>query len=231
MFPGNKMKAVTFSYDDGITQDRRLVEMFNRYGLKGTFNLNTAVLDGGLAWTHPCGVPIYHLTEEQAKELYVGHEVACHALHHEDLTKMSAEAVADNMRQDMANIERIFGQKAYGMAYPGGFFNDTAQEGLRQAGIQYARTVISSRSFEPQQDLLRFEPTCYHVKDKEVLFELARDFIALKPDSPKIFYIWGHSYEFDVFGDWDEFESFCQLISGHDDMFYGTNAQVLLGAQ
>ena len=36
-------KAVTFSYDDGIEQDRRLVEIFNRYGMKCTFNLNTGI--------------------------------------------------------------------------------------------------------------------------------------------------------------------------------------------
>ena len=29
MFDG-KMKAVTFSYDDGVTQDRRLIEVFNK---------------------------------------------------------------------------------------------------------------------------------------------------------------------------------------------------------
>ncbi len=31
-----KMKAVTFSYDDGVTQDIRLIDMFNKYGLKAT---------------------------------------------------------------------------------------------------------------------------------------------------------------------------------------------------
>lgn len=51
MFQG-KMKAITFSYDDGVTQDRRLVELFNRYGVKGTFNLNSELLgrDGELRW-------------------------------------------------------------------------------------------------------------------------------------------------------------------------------------
>lgn len=36
-----KRKAVTFSYDDGVTQDIRLIEMLNRYNLKCTFNLNS----------------------------------------------------------------------------------------------------------------------------------------------------------------------------------------------
>ena len=38
-FPGGKTRALTFSYDDGISQDMRLVQLFNLYGLKGTFNL------------------------------------------------------------------------------------------------------------------------------------------------------------------------------------------------
>ena len=32
MFNG-KMKAVTFSYDDGVTQDRRLIDLFNKFNL------------------------------------------------------------------------------------------------------------------------------------------------------------------------------------------------------
>ncbi len=40
MFNG-KRKAVTFSYDDGVTQDIRLIELFDKYNLKCTFNLNS----------------------------------------------------------------------------------------------------------------------------------------------------------------------------------------------
>ena len=43
MFNG-KMKAVTFSYDDGVTQDIRLIELLNKYNLKATFNLNSELL-------------------------------------------------------------------------------------------------------------------------------------------------------------------------------------------
>ena len=39
-----KKKAVTFSFDDGVTQDIRLIEILNRYGLRGTFNLNSELL-------------------------------------------------------------------------------------------------------------------------------------------------------------------------------------------
>ena len=39
-FPGGKAKALTMSYDDGKVQDRRLIDICNKYGIKGTFNLN-----------------------------------------------------------------------------------------------------------------------------------------------------------------------------------------------
>ena len=38
MFNG-KNKAITFSYDDGVMQDIRLIEIFNKYNLKATFNI------------------------------------------------------------------------------------------------------------------------------------------------------------------------------------------------
>ena len=50
-----KKKAVTFSYDDGVTQDRRLVEMMNTYGVKGTFNLNSGMQSYANVWEHSQG--------------------------------------------------------------------------------------------------------------------------------------------------------------------------------
>ena len=38
-----KKKAITFSFDDGVRQDVRLIEILNRYNLKATFNLNSEV--------------------------------------------------------------------------------------------------------------------------------------------------------------------------------------------
>ena len=38
-----KQKVLTLSYDDGIVQDIRLIEIMNKYGLKGTFNINTGL--------------------------------------------------------------------------------------------------------------------------------------------------------------------------------------------
>ena len=61
------------------------------------------------------------------------------------------------------------------------------------------------------------------------MMELGKKFVELKPERPQIFYIWGHSYEMDYEGDyWIKLEEFFKLISGRNDIFYGTNKEVLL---
>lgn len=37
-FPGGLRKAVTFSFDDGVRQDLRLMDLFRSHGIKATFN-------------------------------------------------------------------------------------------------------------------------------------------------------------------------------------------------
>lgn len=220
-----KMKAVTFSYDDGIEQDKRLVELFNNYRLKCTFNLNTGIQSPESCWENG-DVHVNRMKQEGLAELYKGHEIATHGLTHASLTELDAEGVIAEMKTDIDNIAAIYGVKPVGMAYAYGTYNDAVVEQLRGLGIKYARTVEATHSFELQTDLLRFKATCHH-NDAE-LFRLAEEFLALKPEKPAVFYVWGHSYEFDVDKTWDGIEKLCKMLSGKDDIFYGTNREVLL---
>ncbi len=62
-----------------------------------------------------------------------------------------------------------------------------------------------------------------------MLYNMGKKFLELKTDEPKVFYIWGHSFEFDIYPKrWDLFEEFCEMISNRSDIFYGTNREVLL---
>ena len=56
-FPGGKHKVLTMSYDDGRLEDRRLVELFNRYGIRGTFNLNGGLPRPVVGDTHDFAMP------------------------------------------------------------------------------------------------------------------------------------------------------------------------------
>lgn len=220
------MKAVTFSYDDGVEQDLRLIEILNKYSLKCTFNLNTGLDYNHGTWRYNDKFDVHRLNLNEQKDVYKGHEIAVHGKKHLCLTELDEKELHDELADDVDAIQNIFGRKPVGMAYAYGAYNDMAIEKLKSLGIMYGRTVKSSYNFDIQTDLMQFSPTCHH--DDEKLFELAEKFICAKPDSPQIFYIWGHSYEFDGKNNWDRFERFCSIISGRDDVFYGTNSQVLL---
>ena len=224
-----KWKALTFSYDDGVLQDKRLLDIFNKYNLKRTFNLNSELLgkEGNLIlegkWVNhtkvaPCDV----------RMLYEGHEVAVHTLTHPNLCKFAEEDIVREVEQDRLNLSKLIEEEVYGMAYPLGRVNDYVAGIVEQrTEMKYARTIKSTYSFDVQDNLYQFNPTVYHMEwDK--MFALGEEFLELKVEKPQIYYIWGHSYEFDLHNTWDKFEEFCRMMSGRDDIFYGTNRQVLL---
>ena len=223
MFPGNKLKAFTLSYDDGVTQDIRFVVLLKKYGLKCTFNLNSKIQSPDSNWMIG-DKKISRMDAKGLKELYCGHEIACHGETHADLVKLTKEELLTEMEEDRKCLAARFGTRPVGMAYPFGTYNASVAESLREMGFAYGRTILNSYSFDIPDDLLTYAPTCHH-GDKD-LFSLAEKFIALCPDRPQLFYVWGHTYEFDVADSWDRLEDFFRLISGHDDIFYGTNREV-----
>jgi peptidoglycan-N-acetylglucosamine deacetylase len=225
MWKNKYHKAVTFSFDDGITQDIRLVQLLNKYHLKGTFNINTGLAKRGL--TFPIDhVTVDHLNLHECIDLYQGHEVAIHSVTHPDLTKLSNVDINDELSEDRLVIQKTFGYTPVGMAYPYGTFNDHVVDVIKSLGIQYARTVISTYDFKIQTDLLRFKPTIHQGDPK--IFELIDAFLSSDSSDDQLLYIWGHSYEFDVDQSWERFESICLKLSDIDFIYYGTNQDVLL---
>lgn len=217
-----KKKAITFSFDDGVRQDIRLIEIFNRYNLKATFNLNSGRL--GLDNT---------VSPEDVKHIYQAHEVAAHTLTHSRLPDISDNSeVIRQVEQDRIALSELVGYEVCGMSYPGGNKNNderTAKLIREHTGIKYARIWETNHSFNLQKDLYRFSGTADVYNEADKLLELADKFLRLQTDLPSIFYLWGHAYEFDYDpASWKRFEELCAFISGKPDIFYGTNREVLL---
>ena len=105
MFNG-KMKAVTFSYDDCTVQDVRLVNLFNKYNLKCTFNINSELLGrkGNLVLEGKT-VNWSKVDKSDVKRIYQGHEVAAHTLTHpflpniEDEREVLCQVEEDNLNE------------------------------------------------------------------------------------------------------------------------------------
>ncbi len=225
------MKYLTLSFDDGVRQDKRLVELLNKYGLKATFNLNSSYL--GLKNTRNYNGKVINLTRvspEEVKEVYKGHEVAVHTLTHPNLTGEDDETVVYQVEEDRKQLSKLAGYEVVGMAYPcGGVNNDdrVAEIIKNKTGVKFARTITSTYSFDMPKNLHRLNPTVY-MCEQDKMFELAKKFIELKTDKTQVFYVWGHSYEFDIADciDWEKFEEFCKLISGKEDIIYATNKEI-----
>ncbi len=226
-----KNKAITFSFDDGVEQDIRAIEIMEKYGLKGTFNLNSAKMGASVPWiVGDRRIERKILPAHRIKEIYKNQEVAAHTMCHLNLTETDDLSVIRQVDLDAKLLEELVGYPIKAMAYPcGGVNNDDRVAALikNHTGIRFARTITSSNSFDLQSNLWRFNPTVYF-KNADDMFALAEKFLALKADKPQLFYIWGHTYELDEGSgiSWDRFEEFCRLISGKEDIFYGTNAQV-----
>ena len=228
-----KKKAVTFSFDDAVTQDVRMIELLNQYGLKGTFNLNSELLGkNGCLIRENKRIAHYKVWPSDVKEIYAGHEVAVHTLTHPNLTQLEDAEVIRQVEQDRLNLSELAGYEVVGMAYPcGGVNNDDRVAKLirENTGVKYSRTITSTHNFDLQDNLFRFNPSVYYMHVDQMM-QLAREFVELETEEPKIYYIWGHAYEMDYADDcWSKFAELCEFISGREDIFYGTNKEVLLG--
>ena len=228
----NKLKAVTFSYDDGVTQDIRLIELLNKYGLKCTFNLNSKLLGKkGILSREGQQIAHYKIHPDDVKTVYEGHEVAVHTLTHPNLTQLDKTEIIRQVEQDRLNLSELVGYEVVGMAYPcGGINNDdrTAKIIKENTGVKYCRTITCNNCFNFQDNLYRFNPSAYHL-NFDNLMRLGQQFIDLDTKTPQIFYVWGHSYEMDYCPDyWIRLEEFFKLISNKSDIFYGTNKEILL---
>ncbi len=227
----DKMKAVTFSYDDGVTQDQRFIEMLDKYGLKCTFNINSGNFGKGGGSFHR-GRTVSHVKpqKEEIPDIYRGHEVAGHTLTHPHLCTLSDEEVVRQVKEDMEALSALMGYPVIGTVFPYGEFDDRVINLIHEhTDAVYSRGISNTFAFDFGGDLLRYQPTVRHAKWNE-MFDLAEKFIQMTPDKPQLFYIWGHTYEFDIDQSyWHRMEDFCRLISGHEDIFYGTNSEVFFG--
>ena len=131
------MKAFTMSYDDGVFQDRRLVHLMNKYGIKATFNLNSGLIQKSEPerWTgersmrfYRNRVPSVRMIGDDLPELYQGHEVAIHGVNHILLKEATKEETFHELADDKVALSELFGYNIEGGAYPYGPSNEFATE-------------------------------------------------------------------------------------------------------
>lgn len=222
LFPGGMNKVFTLSYDDGVNQDRRLIDIFDRYHVKATFNLGYGVLG------HKPEGPfdISKVEKEEVKELYRDHEVGGHGLYHSDLSALGDPYMMYEIIEDKKHLEGLVEKPLKMFAYPFGLFNSDVKKILKAAGYKGARTVRSTHGFDLPDDPFELDPTCHH--NDERLMELAESFVRERSFRPQMFYVWGHGYEFDCDNNWELIEKLVSFLDDNRrDIWFATNGEIL----
>ena len=229
LFPEGKSKALILSYDDGRTEDRRLVKLMNQYGLIGTFHLNSNKLG-----------QISYLTKAEIKGLFIGHEVSVHTANHPNLTALSKIDVVYEVVEDRKELERLVNYPVRGMAYPFGNYNDSVVKNIKGLGIEYARTVYDSYDFNIPENFLQWRPTTHQFRkaysepnnpendrrELEHFYQTINEF--LQTQELALLDVWGHSWEIgDNENKWNETEKFFKMISKNPTIYYAKQIDIV----
>lgn len=230
-FPNGKPKAVTFSYDDAPVCDKKFIEIIDKYGIKCTFNIPSAWI--GLQ---------DHLSADEIKTLICsgGHEAAVHCAHHKAPGQFRPIEIIKDVLQNRLELEKITGGIVRGMAYPNsgitktenGLSYENIKSYLQDLDIAYSRTLGGdNNSFAMPNDWLAWLPTAHH--ENPQIFDYIDEFVKFDPSqvyisnrSPRLFYLWGHSYEFNRNNNWDRLEKICGLLGNKDDTWYAANIEI-----
>lgn len=213
LYPNGKKKAVTFSFDDGDRADLRMVEIFNKYGAKGTFNLVSG-------WT--CG-NASTLSREEIIEISKSQEIANHTKSHAWNERIPLDKMVYEVICAKHELEDIIGKPVTGYAYPNGKYNETLLGLLKGVGIDYARTAAQTNSFKHPENFLIWDGTCHHKN----AVNFAKSFATLSSYSKlPLFYVWGHSYEFNRDDNWNVLTETLDILKDDDSIWYATNIEI-----
>jgi len=230
-FPQGKAKAVTLSYDDGCPEDLRFADTISRYGLKCTFNLNSVALRGKKA-----------LSKEEVTRHFLepGHEIALHGFFHRaEGTLRPIEGIREILDCRL-ELEQTYGRIIRGMAYPdsgitrmsNGASYEKVKQYLTELDVAYARSLAGDNDgFMLPTDWHNWIPTAHHTNP--LLMDWIEKFVAMDVSSlykanqsARLFYIWGHAYEFERNNNWELLDRIGEKLGGKEDIWYATNMEI-----
>lgn len=224
LYPGGKARAFNITYDDGVLQDIPFVSLLNRYGLKGTFNLNSGLMEQEFAWEHPSGALIRRLPTAAVSRLYEGHEVASHTVTHPYMQGLSRDEMMYQLGQDKAALEALTGREIRGFAVPFDWYSDEIAQCAAACGFEYARTSQERYCYTPPGDYFHWTAGAYHIMPGFWLF--AERFFQAEEELA-LCQIVGHSYDLDTERMWQRMEALLKRVAEDPDTLSMTNLELV----
>lgn len=241
-------KYFCWNIDDGLEQDKRIVEILRRNGMGATFNLNSGMFGqkqmiGRIGNYGIKNVPLaeykngfhflkYHesfrIPADEIKQVYQGFEIASHGFQHKNLKKLTDTEANECISKDVSKLSEIFGKEIKGFAYPYGAYSEQTEAFLENAGIRYARTVSKADNFSMPKDLYHIQITGWHF-DKDIMGKL-NQFINAEDDKDLFFLMFAHGYEFDFDtseSNWDKFKRICDMVANCENIICSSTAEAV----
>ena len=221
-WPDGRPGAVMSTWDDGTEFDRKLVDLFNRHGLKGSFALNSGKLGlnaGQSGWKN-------YVRPEEVRSLYAGHEVMSHSVSHPHPWQVPPERLRWEFDEDRRRLEALVGYPVRGAVIPYGWMSGgtVMRDLFKGLGFRYARWAETTDRFEWPADCLHWRPTAHCGTDLPTLW--ANFAVELTKASGSLLNIWGHSYEFEDQQRWSLLEEYCRAAGSHPGVWHATAGQV-----
>ncbi len=224
LYPGGKTKVFNISYDDGVIQDIRFVELLNRYGLKGTFNLNYGLMRQNFTWVHECGMTVRRLREQEVVSVYAGHEIASHSYSHPYFDNMAEPEILKELGADKFFLERLTGREVAGYATPFYYFSDLMEDCVQHCGFEYARISEESNDYSIPENFYRWRGSKFHWDADLEAF--VQGFLETDEELA-LCQLVGHSYDLDVMDLWDKMERICHSVGKYTEVWAASHIEIV----
>lgn len=248
-----KKVIVTTSWDDVHKLNLKLVELLNKFNLKGTFYI---ALDNNNYYENR------NELEEEIREISQSQEIGAHTLTHPTLTEINLNQAKKEIADSKKWLEDLLSQPIKMFSYPRGIYNDEIKNLVKKAGFIGARTVKIFNCQCPDDffawlPTLQIYPHPFRRRDAKTLhwsrhlldplkqrlpglvkwhlppfayfnwFALARATFDYVKKEGGIWHLWGHSWEIERYQMWNDLEKIFSYINNFKEIEFLTNSQVL----
>ena len=235
---------VTTSWDDGHELDLKLADMLAERGLRGTF------------YCTPRNRERPVLSAAGLRRLAEGFEIGAHSLTHPNLNTLPEGDLRAEIAEGRRELEQVLGRPVEMFCYPKGRYTRRVRRAVADCGFIGARTTRTFLFGLPRDPYLM--PTTIVARPRPCWFwglhcarsrSLAGLAVLLRNGCGRpwhrlacalferalarggVWHLWGHSWEIERYGMWDEVRSVLDAVSGRDEVDYLTNAEVVRRAQ
>ena len=237
------LKIVTTSWDDGNPKDVKIADLLRSRGLKGTFYVP---LHGDAGRKTIEDRDLRAICSE-------GFEIGAHSVSHKSLSTLNRTELSHEVRDCKSALEQVIGRQVIMFCYPNGRYNSSVVQQVEEAGYRGARTtqMLSLQlDFKPFQipttiqayphsraayfrnlgrakSVLGLVSGVTKLRHSRTWVELGKQLFERVREEGGIWHLYGHSWEIDEMGIWDDLHEMLDHVSHHSNVTYLTNGQLL----